>query len=101
VRSRPQYEDLPTSSFLVATSQPYGISNMGDGDQTLAINQFLKDAKNAGKVAYFPAGIYLVQGTVTIPTGSRVQGSSWSQVRQQQYIAYETRPQSELKNCRY
>lgn len=54
VRSRPQHEDLPTSSFLVATSQPYHISNMGDGYQTFAIKQFLKDAKNAGKVAYFP-----------------------------------------------
>ena len=80
VKSRPQYEDLGVSSFLVATSQPYSMSNMGDIDQTAKINQFLKDAKAAGKVAYFPAGIYLVKGTVNVPTGSRIQGSSWSQV---------------------
>ncbi len=56
------------------------MSNIGDIDQTAKINQFLKDAKAAGKVAYFPAGIYLVKGTVNVPTGSRIQGSSWSQV---------------------
>ncbi|KAK1832080.1 pectate lyase superfamily protein-domain-containing protein [Podospora conica] len=78
VRSRPQYEDVPSSSFLVATT--YGISNAGDGDQTQKINQFLVDAKEAGKIAYFPAGIYMITGTVTIPTGSRLQGSSWSQI---------------------
>lgn len=86
VRSRPQYEDLELPRRRQPALRHF---NMGDRDQTLA---FVMDAKNAGKVAYFLAGIYLVQGTVTLPTGSRVQGSSWSQVRQQQYIAYETRP---------
>jgi hypothetical protein len=32
-------------------------------------------------IAYFPAGIYRVEDTVTIPAGSRVQGASWSQIQ--------------------
>ncbi|KFZ24807.1 hypothetical protein V502_00717 [Pseudogymnoascus sp. VKM F-4520 (FW-2644)] len=80
VRSRPQYEDLSTSSFLVATTDG-GCKNDGTGDQTSCINSFLKKAVGADQVAYFPAGIYTIGGTVLIPTGSRVQGSSWSQIQ--------------------
>ncbi|KAK8023663.1 Pectin lyase fold/virulence factor [Apiospora rasikravindrae] len=69
-RLRPQYEDLPTSSFLIATE--HGCSNDGTGDNTAAINSFLQQAAGAGQVAFFPAGIYSVQGTVTFPTGSKV-----------------------------
>ncbi|KAI1373680.1 pectate lyase superfamily protein-domain-containing protein [Hypoxylon crocopeplum] len=78
-RLRPQYEDLDSSSFLVATE--HGCTNDATGDNTDAINSFLQQALAAGKVAYFPAGIYPIQGTVTIPTGSRVQGTSWSQIQ--------------------
>lgn len=80
VRERPQYEGLGAGSFLVATSDG-GCKNDGSGDQTSCINSFLQNAKGAGKVAYFPAGIYQVGGTVFVPTGSRVQGSSWSQIQ--------------------
>ncbi|KAI0903317.1 glycoside hydrolase family 55 protein [Ustulina deusta] len=79
VRSRPQYETLGSGSFLVATQN--GIANDGTGDQTNAINTFLQKAQAGGRIAYFPAGIYQVGGTVYIPTGSRVQGSSWSQIQ--------------------
>ncbi|KAK4247523.1 glucan 1,3-beta-glucosidase [Corynascus novoguineensis] len=77
-RSRPQYESLSAGEFLVATAQ--GIKNDGTGDQTDAINSFLQGAVDQGKVAYFPAGIYQVYGTVNVPVGSRIQGSSWSQI---------------------
>lgn len=77
-RSRPQYESLGAEDFLVATAQ--GIMNDGTGDQTASINSFLQSAVGQNKVAYFPAGIYQVQGTVEVPLGSRIQGSSWSQV---------------------
>ncbi|OBT86923.1 hypothetical protein VE02_04416 [Pseudogymnoascus sp. 03VT05] len=80
VRSRPQYEDLSTSSFLVATTDG-GCKNDGTGDQQSCINSFLQKAAGADQVAYFPAGIYTIGGTVLIPTGSRVQGSSWSQIQ--------------------
>ncbi|KAK1963446.1 pectin lyase-like protein, partial [Colletotrichum sublineola] len=78
-RPRPQYEKLGVGDFLVATDN--GCKNDGTGDNTDAINTFLQRAKSESKVAYFPAGIYRVGGTVLIPTGSRVQGSSWSQIQ--------------------
>ncbi|KAB5566246.1 exo-1,3-beta-D-glucanase [Coniochaeta sp. 2T2.1] len=77
-RSRPQYGSLGVGDFLVATAQ--GIKNDGTGDQTAVINQFLQNAVAQNKVAFFPAGIYQVQGTVKVPVGSRIQGSSWSQI---------------------
>jgi hypothetical protein len=55
-RSRPQYEQLSVDNFLVATKQ--GCVNDGTGDNTNAINAFLQTAKDQGKIAYFPAGIY-------------------------------------------
>lgn len=79
VRSRPQYENLPVSSFRVATD--YGIANDGTGDNTDKVNGFLRDAASAGQVAYFPSGIYSIQGTVNVPLGSRIQGASWSQLQ--------------------
>ncbi|KDN67309.1 putative 1,3-beta glucanase [Colletotrichum sublineola] len=78
-RPRPQYENLGQEHFLVATEN--GCKNDGTGDNTDAINAFLLNARNARKIAYFPAGIYRVGGTVVIPTGSRVQGASWSQIQ--------------------
>ncbi|KAK4202936.1 glucan 1,3-beta-glucosidase, partial [Triangularia verruculosa] len=78
-RLRPQYENLTSSSFLVATDE--GCFNNGTGDNTDAVNAFLKKALDAKHVAYFPSGIYLVQGTVTFPTGSQIQGSGWSQIQ--------------------
>jgi len=80
VRSRPQYESHNVNSFLVATHTPYNLKNDGTGDQTAGLNQFLADAASSGKIAYFPAGIYLATGTVKVPVGSRVHGSSWSQI---------------------
>jgi len=80
VRSRPQYERHGLDSFLVATTDG-GCSNDGSGDQASCLNKFLRDAVDAGKVAYFPAGIYAVGSTVHIPTGSVVQGSLWSQIQ--------------------
>ncbi|KAK4040087.1 pectate lyase superfamily protein-domain-containing protein [Parachaetomium inaequale] len=77
-KSRPQYESLGGGDFLVATA--LGIKNDGTGDQTTAINSFLQNAVGQGKIAYFPAGIYQIQGTVKVPVGSRIQGSSWSQI---------------------
>ncbi|KEQ68194.1 pectin lyase-like protein [Aureobasidium namibiae CBS 147.97] len=72
-RSKPQYVG---ASPIVATSR--GISNDGTGDQTNAINSLLSG--NVGSVIFFPAGVYLVQGTVKIPVGSKIIGSGWSQI---------------------
>ncbi|KAK4181199.1 family 55 putative glycoside hydrolase [Triangularia setosa] len=78
-KSRPQYTDFSLENFHVATKE--SIKNDGTGDQTLTINAFLLKAKANSKIAYFPADVYRVGGTVFIPTGSRVVGSSWSQIQ--------------------
>jgi len=41
---------------------------------------FLAAAASSAKIAYFPAGIYLAKSTIKVPPGSRLQGSSWSQI---------------------
>lgn len=79
VKKRPQYEQLGADSFLIATDN--GCKNDGTGDNTDAINDFLKKALQEDKVAYFPGGIYSIKSTVTVPAGSRVHGSSWSQIQ--------------------
>ncbi|PGG96344.1 hypothetical protein GX51_07874 [Blastomyces parvus] len=78
-RPRPQYKDLKVDEFLIATE--HDCKNDGTGDNTGDINAFLEKANKEDKIAYFPAGIYRVGGTVFIPTGSRVQGASWSQIQ--------------------
>lgn len=78
-RSRPQYENLGTGSFLIATE--HGCKNDGTGDNTASINSFLQQAASSGMVAYFPAGIYTIKSTVTVPAGSKLQGTSWSQIQ--------------------
>ncbi|EEH21782.2 hypothetical protein PABG_03998 [Paracoccidioides brasiliensis Pb03] len=78
-RPRPQYKDLKVDEFLIATE--HDCKNDGTGDNTGDINAFLEKAKKERKIAYFPAGVYRVGGTVFIPTGSRVQGASWSQIQ--------------------
>ncbi|KFY05268.1 hypothetical protein O988_00131 [Pseudogymnoascus sp. VKM F-3808] len=80
VQSRPQYESFGVDKFSVATTDG-GCKNDGTGDQTSCINTFLQKASSSDLIAYFPAGIYQVGGTILIPTGSRVQGSSWSQIQ--------------------
>ncbi|RWA09231.1 hypothetical protein EKO27_g5882 [Xylaria grammica] len=78
-RSRPQYENLGPGSFLVATE--HGCSNDATGDNADAINSFLQQAASSGMIAYFPAGIYTIKSTVTVPAGSKIQGTSWSQIQ--------------------
>ncbi len=75
-RSKPQYEDVAAGSIVVATS--HGVSISTTEDQTAAINSLL--SSNVGSVIFFPAGVYLVKGTMVVPTGSKIVGSAWSQI---------------------
>ncbi|KAK3369519.1 putative glucan 1,3-beta-glucosidase precursor [Lasiosphaeria ovina] len=75
-RSKPQYETVAASSILLATD--FGVANDGTGDQTQTINGLL--SLGSGKVIFFPAGIYMVQGTINIPVGCKIVGSGWSQI---------------------
>ncbi|KAI1076806.1 pectin lyase-like protein [Whalleya microplaca] len=76
VQSKPQYESSSADSFVVATDN--GVSNDGTGNQTAAINDLLSG--HVGSTIFFPAGVYLVGGTVKVPVGSIIVGSGWSQI---------------------
>ncbi|KAF3162705.1 hypothetical protein TWF788_001795 [Orbilia oligospora] len=78
-RSKPQYEDLPASSFYDVKAS--GARGKGRSDDTAAINAALQAATSAGKVAYFPHGMYLVTDTIFIPPGAKVVGEVWSQIQ--------------------
>ncbi|KAL2822638.1 pectate lyase superfamily protein-domain-containing protein [Aspergillus granulosus] len=75
-RSRPQYEDLSSSSFISVAD--YGAVGDGTGDQSAAINEALANAN--GAVVFFPAGIYAIQSGVFVPVGTRIVGEAWSQI---------------------
>lgn len=74
-RSRPLYETLSASSFVVATAN--GVSNANQGDQAAAINALL--SAHVGTPIFFPAGIYLIGSTIQVPVGSIIVGEAWSQ----------------------
>lgn len=75
-RSKPQYENLPVSSFVSIRAS----GAIGDGitDDVAIINTVLKNAAAAGKVVFFDAGHYRVTTTVYVPPGSRIVGEAFS-----------------------
>ncbi|KAH8817294.1 glucan 1,3-beta-glucosidase GLUC78 precursor [Xylogone sp. PMI_703] len=77
-RSKPQYENLGVSSFIVVID----LGAVGDGstDDTAAINAAIQQALASGRVCYFLMGIYLVSDTIFIPSGSVIVGESWPQI---------------------
>ncbi|KAF3228279.1 hypothetical protein TWF191_002784 [Orbilia oligospora] len=78
-RSKPQYEDLPASLFYDVKAS--GARGNGRSDDTAAINAALQAATSAGKIAYFPHGMYLVTDTIFIPPSAKVVGEVWSQIQ--------------------
>lgn len=61
-RSKPQYQSLPVSSFIVVTAN--SVKNDGTGDQTTAINSIL--ARAGSSIVFFPQGVYRVEGTIKV-----------------------------------
>lgn len=75
-RSKPQYNNLPLSSFVSVRAS--GAKGDGVTDDTAIINTVLKNAAAAGKVVFFDAGTYRVTTTVYVPPGSKVVGEAFS-----------------------
>ncbi len=93
-RSKPQYESKATSRFIIATKN--GVQGCGTCDQTNAINTLLQSA--GGAPVFFPAGVYLVEGTIHIPVGSIILGEGWSQIiGTWSFFADEKNPQVMVK----
>jgi glucan 1,3-beta-glucosidase len=76
VRSKPQYNTLPTTSFKSVRSA--GAKGNGVTDDTTALQNIINSATAGGNVVFFDAGTYLVTKTLTIPPGAKLVGESYS-----------------------
>lgn len=73
-RTKPQYEDVPVSSFKSVKAA--GAKGDGVTDDTQAI-QSLFNSATADDVVYFDHGAYVVTNTVTVPKNIRITGEIW------------------------
>lgn len=73
-RSKPQYEDVPVSSFVSVKSM--GAKGDGVTDDTAAIQAIFNDATQ-DQVVYFDHGAYVITKTVNIPKNVRITGEIW------------------------
>ena len=75
-RSKPQYANLPTSSFLSVRSA--GAAGDGVTDDTAALQLVVLAAVAQNKVVFFDAGTYKLTSTLYMPAGSKWVGESFS-----------------------
>lgn len=75
-RSKPQYESTPASGFINVKTA--GAAGDGTTDDTNTLNRILRGAGNS--VIFFPAGVYIITGTLFVPAGTRIVGQLWSQI---------------------
>lgn len=75
-RSKPQYNNLPITSFSSVRSG--GAKGDGVTDDTTALQNVINSAASAGKIVFVDAGTYRVTKTILIPKGSKVVGESYS-----------------------
>jgi glucan 1,3-beta-glucosidase len=73
-RSKPQYENVPASSFVSVKSQ--GAKGDGVTDDTAAI-QAVFDSATADQIIYFDHGAYVITSTVNVPKNIRITGEIW------------------------
>ena len=73
-RSKPQYENVPASSFVSVKSA--GAKGDGVTDDTAAIQKVLNSA-TADQVVYFDHGYYVVTSTVKVPKNVKITGEIW------------------------
>lgn len=69
-------KDMKGIGFINVTASPYHADKTGKIDATAAIQQALKDARDARMIAFLPAGRYLVSTTITGIQGT-VEWDDW------------------------
>lgn len=77
-KSKPQYENAASSDFLSAKAQ--GCKGDATTDDTLCIQNFLKQAASTGQIAYFDHGVYKVTDTIQVPDTINIVGEVWSTI---------------------
>ena len=73
-RSKPQYESVPSSSFVSVKSA--GAKGDGTTDDTAAIQAVLDNA-TPDQVVYFDHGAYVISQTVKVPKNIKITGEIW------------------------
>ncbi|KAI4204576.1 MAG: hypothetical protein LQ346_001585 [Caloplaca aetnensis] len=73
-RSKPQYENIPSSSFVSVKSA--GAKGDGTTDDTAAI-QAIFDKATADQIVYFDHGAYIITSTVKVPKNIKITGEIW------------------------
>ncbi|KAK7897684.1 hypothetical protein LTR67_004314 [Exophiala xenobiotica] len=73
-RSKPQYEDVPVSSFVSVKSA--GAKGDGVTDDTATLQSILNNATE-GQIVYFDHGAYIVTDTLRIPKNIKITGEIW------------------------
>lgn len=73
-RAKPQYENVPASSFVNALD--HGCSGDGQSDDTACLNSIFAQP---GYV-FLPAGVYIATDTVRVVPGVNIVGEAWSQI---------------------
>ncbi|KAH7034731.1 glycoside hydrolase family 55 protein [Microdochium trichocladiopsis] len=74
-RSKPQYNNLPLTSFLSVRAA--GAKGDGKTDDTAAIQAVLNQGALNNQVVYFDAGTYIVTSTIFISKQSRIVGEAY------------------------
>ena len=70
VRSKPQYSDIPVSSFKSVRSA--SATGNGRTDDTTALQNVIDSATSAGQVVYIISGTYKITRTLFIPAGTKI-----------------------------
>ncbi|KAL9131334.1 MAG: hypothetical protein Q9217_000713 [Psora testacea] len=73
-RAKPQYETVPSSSFVSIKSA--GAKGDGTTDDTAAIQKAL-DSANANQLVYFDHGAYIITKTIKVPKNIKITGEMW------------------------
>lgn len=73
-RSKPQYENIPASSFLSVKSN--GAKGDGQTDDTAAIQAVLL-AATPSQIVYFDHGAYVITNTIKVPANIKITGEIW------------------------
>ncbi|KAI0191651.1 glycoside hydrolase family 55 protein [Astrocystis sublimbata] len=75
-RPKPQYQSYSASDFVHI--KDLGVTGDGVTDDTANFQAALYAAQ--GKILFVDAGSYILTSTVTIPSGSKIVGETWSQI---------------------
>lgn len=91
-RSKPQYQQYPTSAFISARSS--GATGNGRTDDTAALQAAIIKAAATNRILFLDHGDYRVTNTIYIPRNSRIVGESYSVILSSgSYFANINKPQ--------